>query len=1316
VNDAPLGASRTVTILEDTPYTFTATDFGFSDPNDDPADNFFAVKIATLPSPGSLTDDGADVTAGQYISLADLAVGKLQFAPDADANGAAYAAFTFQVQDDGGTANGGVDLDPTPRTLTVNVTPVNDAPLGASTTVTTLEDTPYTFTTSDFGFTDPNDSPANSFTAVEITTLPTAGTLTDNGTAVAAGQYVILADLAAGKLVFTPAANANGTSYGSFTFQVQDDGGTVNGGVDLDPTPKTLTVNVTPVNDAPLGASTTVTALEDTPYTFTTSDFGFTDPNDSPTDNFLAVAITTLPSAGSLTDNGAGVTAGQYISLADLAAGKFVFTPAANANGTDYATFTFQVQDDGGMLNGGVDLDPVAKTMTVNVTPVNDAPLGASTTVTTLEDTPYTFAASDFGFTDPNDNPPDHLLAVMITTLPSAGSLTDNGAGVTAGQYISLADLAAGKFVFTPAANGSGAGYAAFTLQVQDDGGMLNGGVDLDPVAKTMTVNVTPVNDAPLGASTTVTTLEDTPYTFAASDFGFTDPSDSPAANGLMAVLIATLPCAGELTCNDGCVTAGQYISLADLAAGKLVFTPAAHCSGTGYASFTFQVQDDGGTANDGVDLDPVAKTMTVNVTPVNSPPVAVNDAAGTLMGMPVAVAVLANDSDADGDILNINSFTQPGHGSVTNSGNGTLLYTPSTTFVGCDSFNYTVSDGHGGSSQASVALTVMPLQLVISAGMQAGDGSGDTFRLVRKGDGIEVTVNDKVAFTTPFAIAPLLKFTGSNDVDTFIVDFSAGSPIFSRGVSFDGKAARETDSLILTGGSASTETYTFTGTRSGIVSIDGSTLSYTAVGVITDTVHIANRSFLFGSGSDTIIVGDDGVPNNGISRITGAGNTVNFSNPTDVLMVGAGAGNDKVTLQQLDQKRAITFAVTIDGGAGADTIDASRVAFNVTLLGGAGTDSLLGGAGNDYLDGGLDSDLLFGGAGDDTLLGGTGTDSLDGGAGNDYLDGGAGTDYLQGGDGDDTLVRGVGNDLLYGGPGHNSIIQALQAAEGASLPSSDGQNALTQELLQPIVAEALARWSEAGADPNSLLNAGEALIQITDLPGDDLGEASAEGVILIDRDAAGHGWFIDLTPADNSEFQVKQGEFVASSGAAAAHMDLLTVVMHEVGHVLGYSDLDLAAAPTDLMSATLDEGVRRLPDTVGANETKASSFTPAGSGTAADAAVTRSPAAPVTAPLVWDPVSGGLRGLDSSQPLAGVTGFAPTAAPAGVNGNTLTPSSAAEAGGLQIDWTTQYVAASAPVSPANGGSTGDQILPPVEFQLEARMSSAAPLPGEGMR
>src|SRR5262249_49227742 len=118
------------------------------------------------------------------------------------------------------------------------------------------EDTAYTFAAADFGFTDPNDagsnSGANALNAVVITTLPASGTLRDNGVAIVAGSTVSLAHLNANQFTYTPAANANGTPVASFTCQVQDDGGTLNGGVNLDPTPNTITLNVNAVNDAPV--------------------------------------------------------------------------------------------------------------------------------------------------------------------------------------------------------------------------------------------------------------------------------------------------------------------------------------------------------------------------------------------------------------------------------------------------------------------------------------------------------------------------------------------------------------------------------------------------------------------------------------------------------------------------------------------------------------------------------------------------------------------------------------------------------------------------------------------------------------------------------------------------------------------------------------------------------------------------------------------------------------------------------------------------------------------------------------------------------
>src|SRR6185503_365840 len=178
--------------------------FGFTDPNNTPANNFLAVKITTVATDGKLKLNGVDVTAGQLVSVADINAGKLKFVPDANENGTPYASFTFQVQDDGGTAGGGVDLDPTPNTITINVTSVNDEPAGTNNTVTTNEDTTYTFAAADFGFTDPNDTPANTLAAVKIASVATNGKLKLNGVDVTVGQSIAVADINTGKLQFFP--------------------------------------------------------------------------------------------------------------------------------------------------------------------------------------------------------------------------------------------------------------------------------------------------------------------------------------------------------------------------------------------------------------------------------------------------------------------------------------------------------------------------------------------------------------------------------------------------------------------------------------------------------------------------------------------------------------------------------------------------------------------------------------------------------------------------------------------------------------------------------------------------------------------------------------------------------------------------------------------------------------------------------------------------------------------------------------------------------------------------------------------------------
>ncbi|WP_165803879.1 Ig-like domain-containing protein [Limnohabitans planktonicus] len=605
VNDAPTGTNAAIAVLEDGSKAFSASDFGFSDVD---GNALSAVIITTLPTAGTLKLNGTAVDAGQSIAVANL--GDLVFAPAANANGTGYATIGFKVQDNGGTANDGVDTSAVANTLTINVTPVNDAPTGTNAAIAVLEDGSKAFAASDFGF---SDVDGNALSAVIITTLPTAGTLKLNGTAFAAGQSIAVADL--GNLVFAPAANVNGTGYATIGFKVQDNGGTANGGVDTSAVANTLTINVTAVNDAPTGTNAAIAVLEDGSKTFAASDFGFSDVDGNA---LSAVIITTLPTAGTLKLNDTAVAAGQSIAVANL--GNLVFTPAANANGTGYATIGFKVQDNGGTANDGADTSATANTLTINVTPINDAPTGTSSAIDVLEDGSKTFAASDFGFSDVDGNA---LSAVIITTLPTAGTLKLNGTAVVAGQSIAVADL--GNLVFAPATNANGTGYATIGFKVQDNGGTANGGADTSAAANTLTINVTPVNDAPTGTISAIAVLEDGSKTFAASDFGFSDVD----GNALSAVIITTLPTAGTLKLGGTAVATGQSIAVADL--GNLVFAPAANANGAGYDTIGFKVQDNGGTANYGVDTSAFANTLTINVTPVNDAPTGTSSAIAVL-------------------------------------------------------------------------------------------------------------------------------------------------------------------------------------------------------------------------------------------------------------------------------------------------------------------------------------------------------------------------------------------------------------------------------------------------------------------------------------------------------------------------------------------------------------------------------------------------------------------------------------------------------------------------------------------------------------
>jgi hypothetical protein len=139
--------------------------------------------------------------------------------------------------------------------------------------------------------------------------------------------------------------------------------------------------------------------------------------------------------------------------------------------------------------NGGTSaISANTNTISTSITAVNDAPTAQDATITINENSSKVFTSADFGFADTLDNPANTLNAVIISTLPTAGTLKLGTAVVTPNQSIPISDINSGSLVYTPTPGDTGAAYAQIGFKVQDSGG-LNSGVDTS-LAKTLTINV----------------------------------------------------------------------------------------------------------------------------------------------------------------------------------------------------------------------------------------------------------------------------------------------------------------------------------------------------------------------------------------------------------------------------------------------------------------------------------------------------------------------------------------------------------------------------------------------------------------------------------------------------------------------------------------------------------------------------------------------------------------------------------------------------------------------------------------------------------
>jgi VCBS repeat-containing protein len=438
-----------------------------------------------------------------------------------------------------------------------------------------------------------------------------------------------------GTLTYTPAPDANGQALVSVV--LLDDGGTADGGVNTSPA-QTFTLTVIPLNDVAVAQADAFSTPEDTPLTVSAP--GLLG-NDSDVDgDLLTGRLVSGPAHGALTLNPDG---------------SFTYTPNLDFHGAD--SFTYRGSDGA--------LDSNEATVALTITPVNDAPVAAPDTAGMPEDTPLTIQAATLLA---NDSDVDGGLLTLI--------------GVGNAVHGSVVLDGDGDPVFTPAPNFNGA--ASFEYTVSDG----QGGSD----TATVTITVTPVNDAPVATDDAFNTPEDTPLSVLIPGLL---GNDTDVDGDALTALLVSGPAHGSVTLNPD---------------GSFAYTPEANYHGAD--SFTYQAND--GTADSNV------ATVSLTVTPVNDAPVAQNDAYTldqyTSLLVPAGQGVLANDTDVDGDALTALLVSGPAHGSVTLNPDGSFAYTPAPKFLGADAFTYQVTDGALPSAPVTVALTVNPVVVSVDS------------------------------------------------------------------------------------------------------------------------------------------------------------------------------------------------------------------------------------------------------------------------------------------------------------------------------------------------------------------------------------------------------------------------------------------------------------------------------------------------------------------------------------------------------------------------------------------------------------------------
>jgi Ca2+-binding RTX toxin-like protein len=409
-------------------------------------------------------------------------------------------------------------------------------------------------------------------------------------------------------------------------------------------------------------------------------------------------------------------------------------------------------------------------------------------------------------------------------------------------------------------------------------------------------LTILPVNDAPSGTDKTITFNENSSYSFTAADFGFSDVD----GNSLLLVKISSLPLAGSLTLNGIVITGNTSIGVADMNNGQFIFIPAANGSGNHYASFNFQVQDNGGTANSGVDLDGSANTLSVDVTVSSSAPIvgtAGNDRLKGNVGADTMLGGAGDDTyyvDVAGDTI------------TENTGEGAdVVYSTAIAYTLSANIETLIIAGAGVSGTGNAQNNY----LMGNAGNNSLDGQGGADVMVGGAGDDSYTVDDKDDVIIEIQGAGLdtvyssISYSLAANIENLVL---TGTAINGFGNELSNQLTGNNADNILGGGAGADTMIGLAGNDTYYVD-DAGDVIVEAVDGGTDIVYSTTASYTLADNIETLIVW--------LSAVNGTGNA------QDNYIIG-GTGNN-----------------TLDGRAGNDV-----------LYGDEGADIYIGGLGADSL------------------------------------------------------------------------------------------------------------------------------------------------------------------------------------------------------------------------------------------------------------------------------------------------------------------------------------------------------------------------------